>query len=51
MRTGCIQLGLIFVSRVSDMRAQKKDRDVLLAFKDDIGPAHALAKACEFDSE
>ena len=31
------------------MRAQKKGRDVLLAFEDDIGPA--LAKACEFDSD
>ena len=31
------------------MRAQKKGRDVLLAFEDDNGPA--LAKACEFDSD
>ena len=36
-------------AELTDMRAQKKDRDFLLAFEDDIGPA--LAKACELDSD
>ena len=31
------------------MRAQKKGRDILLAFENDFGPA--LAKACEIDSD
>ena len=37
------------LAEFTDMRAQKKGRDVLLAFEDDIGPA--LAKACELDSD
>ena len=31
------------------MRAQKKGRDILLVFEEDIGTA--LAKACELDSD
>ena len=31
------------------MRAQKKGRDILLAFEEDIG--EALTKACDFDSD
>ena len=37
------------LTQFTDMKAQKKGRDVLLAFEDDIG--NALAKACELDSD
>jgi len=37
------------LAQFNDMRAQKKGRDVLMAFEEDIGPA--LAKACELDSD
>ena len=37
------------LAQFTDMRAQKKGRDVLMAFEEDIGSA--LAKACEFDSD
>ena len=37
------------LAQFTDMRAQKKGRDVLLAFEEDICPA--LTKACEFDSD
>ena len=36
------------LNRFTDMCTQKKGRDVLVAFEEDIGTA--LAKACEFDS-
>ena len=37
------------LAQFTDMRAQKKGRDILLAFEEDIGTA--LAKACELDSD
>lgn len=37
------------LAQFTDMRAQKKGRDVLLAFEEDIGSA--LAKACELDND
>lgn len=42
------QLGVKLDTRVH-MRAQRKGRDVLMAFEEDIGTA--LAKACEFDDD
>ena len=41
--------GSPLLAEFTDMRAQKKGRDILLAFENDIGPA--LAKACEIDSD
>ena len=35
------------LAQFTDMHAQRKGRDVLMAFEEDIG----LAKACEFDSD
>ena len=49
MRLHTTRLKERLLAKFTDMRAQKKGRDVLLAFEDDIGPA--LAKACEFDSD
>ena len=37
------------LAQFMDMQAQKQGRDILMAFKDDIGTA--LAKSCEFDSD
>ena len=37
------------LSQFPDMRAQKKGRDVLMVFEEDIG--NALAKACELDND
>ena len=37
------------LAHFTDMQAQKKGREVLLAFEEDIGTA--LAKVCEFDSD
>ena len=37
------------LTHFTDMRAQKKGRDVLMVFEEDIGTA--LPKACELDSE
>lgn len=37
------------LAQFTDMRAQRKGRDVLMAFEEDIGTA--LAKACEFDDD
>ena len=49
MRLRITRLKQHLLAEFTDIRAQKKGRDVLLAFKDDIGPA--LAKACEIDSD
>ena len=38
-----------FGSVYRHMQAQKKGRDILMAFEEDIGTA--LAKACEFDTD
>ncbi len=37
------------LAQFTDMQAQKKGRDVLMAFEEDIGTA--LTKACELDSD
>ena len=42
------QLKQCLLTHFTDMGAQKKGRDVLMAFEEDIGTA--LAKACELDS-
>ena len=49
MRPHTTRLKQRLLAEFTDMRAQKKGRDILLAFENDIGPA--LAKACEIDSD
>ena len=48
-RVHTIRLKQCLLAQFTDMRTQKKGRDVLMEFEEDIGPA--LAKACEFDSD
>ena len=53
-KLGDLETGRLHTTRLKqhhfiDMRAQKKDRDVLLAFEEDVG--FALVKACESDSD
>lgn len=48
-RVHTTRLKQCLLAQFTDMQAQKKGRDVLIAFEEDIGTA--LAKACEFDSD
>ena len=49
MRPHTTRLKQRLLAEFTDMRAQKKGQDILLAIENDIGPA--LAKACEIDSD
>ena len=48
-RVHTTRLKQCLLAQFTDMQAQKKGRDVLMAFEEDIGTA--LAKACEFDKD
>ena len=48
-RVHTIRLKQHLLAHFTDIRAQKKSRDVLLALEEDIGSA--LAKVCELDSD
>ena len=49
MRPHTTRLKQRLLTEFTDMQTQKKGRDILLAFENDIGPV--LAKACEIDSD